>query len=510
MKRRGMLRALVLTSTVAPFLVARLLVPAGFRYLWIMPPYPEDMLSYLTWTRQFANGALLGKLKYTTVPHQPFFFNPFFLISGWISGLSSLDPGLVLLLMKTLGVFVFLIAFERMLDALELDEREQTMATLAVAFTSGVGGFFALHSADVWIPEISTGWSLLWNPLYPWSLALTVATFTSMRQALKSGRPRQAMVAGISAGVLALIHPYHLPLLFVVIAIDAFLERRSEGWRYLLFAAAAFVPFAIYPAWLATGVDVLRGHNLLGVMRSPPLWSYLAGLGVTLLLAAASWRRSRIVTIWILCALAMAYAPLWFQRKLIFSVHIPVAILAGVTLARLLRRAPALVVALVPLLIATPVMLTMGELSEVLRPSFDNPFAISDERFQALEFLRDRTDPKSVVFGALPTMRLIPAVAGNTVPYGHWAQTVDRDAQNRWSSEVFGPGEQSLEMRRRLFDSHGIDYVMAEGPLRTSALLDGWDPVFTNREVTILRRPLTASALPTTIRGSRPETSDAK
>lgn len=503
MKRRWFLRSLIVALTVAPYFVARLLVPAWYRYLWIFPPYPEDMLSYMAWVRQFADGHLLGSLKYTTVPHAAFFFNPFFLVTGWVAGLTRLDAGLALLLMKTIGVFVFLLAFEKLLTTLRLDEREQVAAMLMMAFASGVGGLLALHSADVWIPEVSTGWSLLWNPLYPWSLALTVATFVLMREALELGQPPRSVLAGLAAGVLALTHPYHLPLLFIVVAVDAILERRRDAWRYLAFMIAAFVPLAIYPAWLATGVDILRGHSLLGAMPSPALWSYLAGLGVPLVMAAFSWRRAKILAVWIGCALVAAYAPVWFQRKLIFSVHIPVAILAGISAVRLQRRAPAFLFALVPLLVATPLVLTLGGLAEVSKPDRGNPFAISAGRYQALEFLREHTSPEEVVFADLSTMRLIPAVAGNRVPFGHWAQTVDRKEQTLWNFEVFGNSGLPLEERQRLFSGHGIDYVMAENSFRRSALLEGWTPVFANRDAVIFQRPLTAPVTAATIRGSR-------
>lgn len=510
-RRRWPLRALIIAFTAAPYLLARLMVPAGFRYLWIFPPYPEDMLAYLAWSRQSANGHLLGALKYTTVPHAPFFFNPFFLLCGWIGGLTGMDLGVVHLLMKTAGVLVFLLALERFLEVLGLDDREQTAAMLFVAFASGIGGISGFRSSDLWMPEVNTGWSLLWNPLYPWSLALTVGTMTLMRKALDSGQPAHAARAGMAAGVLAVLHPYHLPLLLFVAAADALLRRGREAWRYVSWLIAAFIPFAIYPLWLATGVTVLQQHSVTGMMASPPLWSYLAGLGVPLVLAALSWRRSQTLTLWILAALGAAYLPVWFQRKLIFSIHIPVAILAGITAVQLVRRAPsrivarvvAVVVALVPLLLATPVVLTVQQLKEVSRPAFDNAFAISRGRHEALLFLRERTSPESVVFAALPTMRLIPAVAGNSVPFGHWAQSVDRQEQERWVRAVFGPGALSAEERRRLFLRQRIDYVMLEGSARPGPLLAGWTPIFANREAVIFRRPLTGSVTAATIRASR-------
>src|SRR5882672_71717 len=87
--------AFVVAATSAPYLLNALSTPAGHRYTWIVPPYPEDSFAYLAWSRQAAHGSLLFKLKYTALPHAPFLFHPFFLLCGWISALCGCDLGVV-------------------------------------------------------------------------------------------------------------------------------------------------------------------------------------------------------------------------------------------------------------------------------------------------------------------------------------------------------------------------------------------------------------------------------
>lgn len=502
---RWTLRAAVVLSSLLPYVVAFLRTPHGSRFLWIYPPYPEDMLSYLAWTRQAADGHVLLSLKYTTQPHAPFFFNPFFLISGWVGALTHLDLGVVHLVMKSAGVLLFVIVLERYLDSLGLTRLGWFTAAIFVCFASGFGAFLPfIRPADLWIPEINTGWSLLWNPLYPYSLALTLFALHRMHVAVERESMRDACVAGAAAGLLAIVHPYHLPVVIAVVCVDAFLERGFSSLRFLLGFAVVAAPFALYPAWVSATVDVVRQHNTAAAMASPPVWSYALGLGLPLVFAIAAvargeWRRFRMPVLWAVCAFLAAYAPVWFARKMIFSVHIPVAILGGAACARLLasagRLAPIAAAAIAALVLATPGRLLIESQREIDRKAFDNPFVISDERYDAMRFLRTTPD-QSVVFADLATMRLVPALAGNRVPFGHWAQTVDAQAALDWSNAVFGRSGLGAAERRARFWSAGIDYVLLDGPLlavarrgRLDWLFAGCAREFENRSAMVLRRP---------------------
>ena len=42
--------ALMVLATSLPYLVNFASTPAGYRYTWILPPYPEDSLSYMAWS----------------------------------------------------------------------------------------------------------------------------------------------------------------------------------------------------------------------------------------------------------------------------------------------------------------------------------------------------------------------------------------------------------------------------------------------------------------------------
>lgn len=86
--------------TTIPYLLNFAATPAGYRYTWILPPYPEDSFGYMVWSQQAARGALLFKVKYTALPQKAFLFHPFFLVCGWLSRLIGGNIGITHLLVK--------------------------------------------------------------------------------------------------------------------------------------------------------------------------------------------------------------------------------------------------------------------------------------------------------------------------------------------------------------------------------------------------------------------------
>ena len=222
--------AWMVVATTLPYLWNYIVRPAGTRYAWILPPSRDDSYGYMAWSQQAAHGALLFKLKFTALPHSPFLFQPFFLLCGWASRLTGANLGIVHLVAKEIGVVVFFLLFYRYTDYLQLSAFQSLLASVLVGISSGIGGelamLFGRHeppnlSTDLWMPEVSTYWSLLWNPLFPWSLALMLLAIFWLDRGTRDERPRDLWRAGLTAGVLTLIHPYSQPLLlaFAVVVI---------------------------------------------------------------------------------------------------------------------------------------------------------------------------------------------------------------------------------------------------------------------------------------------------
>lgn len=515
--------ALMLLLSSVPYLIFWYKTPPNHRYLWILPPYPEDSLGYIAWSQQAAHGDILFRLKYTALPHAAFFFNPFFLICGWLSRLSGCDVQMVHWAVKGIGVVLFFGAFYKYVDYLGLTQFQSGVASIFVGISSGFGGLLAfaglvnrwqLAPADLWMPEVSTNWALLWNPLFPFSLSLIVLIIYWLDRGTRCACKVDVLKSGITTGVLALIHPYALPFLFTYAVIVTLVRQGSEALVYLSRFFAASSPFVLYIALLSVFEPLVARHSARGEMRSPQILDYVLGFGFPfiLLLAGLAMKAVRLVKpygqllLWFFLSLGLAYLPLWFQRKLVFGSQIPLCILAAVSLDLFFSKIAwfrthkwamwASTVLLLPLLASTPTFLLMSEAAEVERNT-NSSYFIPNELQDGLRYLRSETRPDEVVFATYETSRLIPGLAGNTVVWGHWAMSVDLEERKQWNAQLFNENQNWQDKSRSAaFWGSGIQYIFADGRLKDSiehnpemwkVILDDADPVFANSSVLIFR-----------------------
>src|ERR1019366_6031147 len=266
---------------------------------------------------------------------------------------------------------------------------QSTAASILVGISSGLGGLLvfldlagqspALCPADLWVMDANTFYSLLWNPLFPYSLTLMLLAIYWLDRGTREARKLDFWWSGFATGVLALIHPYSQPLLFAFAVIIAVVRRRMEAPAYLWRHFLVLLPFLLYVVWAAAFHPIVSRHNAAGVMKSPDLVAYVLGFGFPLLLAAAGLvmglgqllKRYWHVTLWFLLSVAFAYLPVWFQRKFIFGAHVPLCLVAGIGFDLLLVRFSnararkeamiAAVVIFLPLLASTPMYLLASQ-----------------------------------------------------------------------------------------------------------------------------------------------------
>jgi len=362
--------------------------------------------------------------------------------------------------------------------------------------------------------DMNTFWSLLWNPLFPWSLTLIFLALFWVDRGSRDGRKLDFLLSGTATGVLALIHPYSQPLLFAFTVIITMLRRNSSSLIYLSRYFCAALPFVVYLALVAMWHPLVSRHDYTGEMVSPSLLTYALGFGLPLVVCIAGfilgWKqlmnRCPQILLWFVLAVALSYFPFWFQRKLIFGAHIPLCIMAAISFGLLLnrfanprsRRWCIAIVAIIflPLLVSTPTYLFATENREV-RNNTDGAYYVSNDVMDGLRYLKTRTNPGDVVFATPETSRLIPGLAGNTVVWGHWAMTVDLQARHDWITNLFSPhANWSDPARSQKFWGTNIQYIFAEGALKQSieqgrnqwqVILSQADLVYTNKSVLIYR-----------------------
>jgi hypothetical protein len=513
---------MVLTTSF-PYLLNFASTPPGYRYTWIVPPYPEDLFGYMAWSQQAAHGALLFKIKYTALPQSAFLFQPLFLICGWASRLFACNIGVIHFVVKEVGVVLFFLVFYKYADYLGLTAFQSVVASVLVSISSGLGGLMALFgwvrdwptiSADMRLPEVSTYWSLLWNPLFPYSLVLMLLTIYYLDRGTRDKRKTDLWLAGLTSGVQALVHPYSQPLLLALAVIMIAARRRTEWLGYLLRYLAILTPFALYMSLLSVLQPVVVQHSSRGAMDSPRIEWYLLGFGFPLLIWAAGWgvdwgrwmRQYWQVVSWFVASLGLAYLPCWFQRKLIFGAHIPLCILAAISFDLIWQQCSgartakwllsAATVVVVPCLVVTPIYLLVKQNKKV-RDNIDGAYYISNGMDDGLKFLKQHSKPDQIVLAGYATSSFIPAFSGNTVLWGHWAMNVDLDARRDWFNQLDQVQGWGDEARAKKFWDSGIEYIFADGTFRLAIKNNPWkwwviiketDEVFRNSTVVIYKR----------------------
>ncbi len=516
--------------TLSPYAINAWRTPPGQVYAWIIPPYPADAYAYRAWAMQAYNGRWIFSLKFTASPNPAVIFLPFFLIVGKLARLSGADIGLVFLLAKSIGVCLFFAAFFAFLKQWRLTPSQSIAATVFVGCAAGLGGLAPLvfpaglpltwTPVDAWLVDSNTFWSLLWNPLYPYSLALILTAVACADRGARDCDAGAAWSSGLCLGMLALLHPYPLAVLYPLLTALC-IGRRPKGWLPILARIiVASLPTAGYVVAVALLDPLMRAHNTLGTGGTVVLFAYASGFGLLPWLAvagAAAGGREFLcrhwpLILWVALSAALCSSPLWLHNKYIFGAHLPLCLLAGAAVDPLLARfgwRPSRAAAAAVLAFAAMPLTQFVHLREAVTAvteNSDGEYRISIGMKTALDFLRAYSRPQDVVFAEPRTSGKICAYSGNTVFWGHWAQSVDFDERQDWIMGVLAADSPlTPEQRRRQFWDAGMNYIFLDGSWRklfksepAAALLLGAEKIYGSNEVDIYRRAGDASSLANT------------
>jgi hypothetical protein len=472
----------------------------------------------MAWSEQASRGHLLFSIKYTAIEHPAFLFQPFFLACGWIASLTQLSIGFVHFLVKGVGVAFFFMIFFKFLGLLEMTDRQKILAALLVGLSSGLGWFLmkligtdginTQLSGDLWIVDQNTFWSLLWNPLFPFSLGFFLLTIFFVERGTTVFQVNDGWWCGLSSLFLFLLHPYHVPVIISFILIVVVLRWDRRIWSFLWRCFSLISPAIIYLYLMSSFHIVSHQHTAAGKMASPHFIVYFLGFGLPGLLVL--WRVSRKPSfmgkywplfLWIALSLTMSYIPSWFQRKSIFGVHIPICILCSIFLFDLIDDIPNIIMRYVFvcfflfLTLPSNIFLLFKQRKDVYL-NIDGSFYVDENTWQALTYLKRHTHPDTLVLSTENMSQFIPALAGNRVVWGHWAMCVDYDYRKRWFDDIFlSQSSLSQDQKKDLFYKESIPYVFADKIIKTSLtenkldwLNKDYGPVFTNDSVSIFKR----------------------
>jgi hypothetical protein len=461
---------------------------------------------YLTWMRQAAEGDIFFRNQYAVAPENPRFFNLFLQLGGRLSGLLNLRPIIMFHVLRLLGGIFLLVSFYRLTAEITRDRIARWSALTLASLGSGFGWLIVmkypqsgLHPVDVgqgWQvqPEAVTFPSLLLNGLFTTSMALMCLTFLYAVRALRDDDRKAVWCGGLCLLLLGNIHTYDVFPLWLAVAaltvIAVLTERSYRAIPKLLTMIALALPsvaWALYatfsdPSFLAKGltptpafrfVDYAVAYGLIGllalvgaILTLRSRLSPLEGPGITRPAVQTnasipageptqpaagrmiSGRSIRLLPIvWAVANALVLLIPVSFQRKMIEGLHLPLCILAGLTVSWLaslittnlrrqgkhkhaMERLVLTVCAMTDFCIPSNALFVSQclqsvktnneQLLRVLQP----PIYLDPPTAQAMQWLGKNARRDDIIVSSSLMGSFIPTYCPAKVWIGHWAETL--------------------------------------------------------------------------------------
>ena len=282
--------------TALPYVWAVQRAPAQMQFQGFIWGVDEGNV-YLAWTRQAAEGRVLLRNQYTTLPQNARFFNVFLLALGRITALTGQHPAIIFHAARLVGG-VALLASIYLLAAFVTRSVAARWATLCLAsLGSGLGWLAAMwaqsrpeylpppltppdyappppHAWQV-MPEAVTFLSLLLNPLFVWSMALMCLVLLAAAVTVERRSLGWAALAGVLLLAVGNVHTYDVFVLDAAIGVYFLLMvlmgRAQLGQAALRFAVifAIGLPAPLW-AWWTARVDPSYLQKIMTKTLSPP------------------------------------------------------------------------------------------------------------------------------------------------------------------------------------------------------------------------------------------------
>ncbi len=346
---------LIVALTCVPYLLAWYATPEGLFYPGILHN-ADDHGVYFAWMRQAHDGHFFLRNLFTNEPQHGQYVHLWFWLLGTAARLTELSIPLVYHVARCLAGVAVLVLVYRLAAHFTEDRFTRQTIFWTTALSAGLGWWRWSEKVDhglpvdTWQPEAFTFHSLYTNGLFAISLALMLGVVVGLLLAERRGKLLYAAAAGVCGLLLANVHTYDvisLALVWAVYLAVSLLDPAARGrrWRAALVAALVALSGVAYQVYYYR-LETVWQKRIAVRTPSPDLELYLWGYGLLLplaLLGALVLLRSRplraaphhlLPLVWIGAGFAAIYLPVAFQRKLVMGLHFPIALLAGIGLAR--------------------------------------------------------------------------------------------------------------------------------------------------------------------------------
>ncbi|MDZ4159182.1 MAG: hypothetical protein U1B80_05255 [Anaerolineaceae bacterium] len=471
---------------------------------------PIDGNSYLAKMQQGRMGSWTFTLPFTAEPGEGTYLFVFYLLLGHLSRWLGMPVGIVFHAARILATAAMLLAIAGFISSgLREEEPWRSRLFFLACFGSGMGWIvatrFGLVTTDFWVAEAYPFLSAYSNAHFP--LGIAGMLWTLQIAGDNRHRTRNAILFGLGFMLSALM-PFGLVVTGGVLGISLvwrWIEERKLTWQPLFWLGLGGAPMLGYYLWITQHHPQLAVWNAQNVTPSMPVWDLLVSTSPGILLALSgmklAWSKGktsplhRVVLVWFILGLVLAYIPFNLQRRFLVGFYLPVTMLAGNGLAQIAGRVTDDWLKWIWrgwLLFSLPTTLLVVAAGIYGIQNTDPRLFLTRAEARTLDWIERETPPDSLIL-ASPEMGLfIPAHSGRRVLYGHPFETVDAEQQKAEIEAFFQAGMTGERAMRYLAD-RGVDYIFVgsrERALGAPVAAPGYEVIYQQDEVVLLVRAI--------------------
>lgn len=503
--------AVVLTALAfVPFLWVALSGVSGtdWQFMGVLNNY-RDGATYLSKMAQGMEGSWLINFRHTPEPHSGVFIQALYPALGQLARLIRIPPIALFHAARVVASLIMYLALYHLSASIWMRLRTRRLFFALVAFSTGLGWLFS--NGDVSFPDLSIAemypfYSSLVNVHFPLSiacLALLASIFITEFRPGAVGDPainNGGLIAGLLSFALSLLFPQALvpfgAAISLYVLVYWYQKRKftARELRWIMVVVLPAIPMAAYYVAIVSYNPVVAEWNRQNVTVAPSPMNFVLGLGVPLLIALPGIYRAirrfeadgdRLMLLWFLAMIVLAYLPTNIQRRFFAGMMIPLAYFATRALEDFWfhyvnrRWRIRLLVLVVPVMTFTNLLLLVLNLNVTVGPFLQHDYAV------AFQWLKDHSSADDVILASEPVSVWVPSWVGTRVVYGHPFETLDAAVKEQQVIDWYDG--QTSDCTNLISDYH-VRYIIVgpeEEKLGASACLTGLTQVLQAGSVSV-------------------------
>ena len=428
----------------------------------------QDYAVHISMMEAGKHGETAYQFRFTTEPHNPAYLRLFYVALGHASRVFSLETETTFHLARWMFGYLALFSLYALMRQIFPGMFWSRMAFLLAAMGSGLGWLQLVFNwspgpitpIDFWLIDCYVFFSLSLFPHFAFVTAGMCITLNLWLKYLDTPRWKYAAWMVVIGILVQFVNPITLATVdagLVGAALAAWWNQRKIRWMDVValgMLALSQIPLLAYNFIVLNYDPFWSQFTAQNQTLSPPPVYYLLGFAPFLPFAIIGlfdlpWGKSSASTasfFWVATGFALAYAPVFIQRRFLQNISIPLAILATQGLIRLFETGPAqrprvkrwrssFVILFVFAASISSIQLSLGRMLYLQTHPEDlyYPASLDD----AVILLRENAQYNDFVLAAEQTSQILAQKAGIRVYLGHEMETLNYKVKHELVSSFF-------------------------------------------------------------------------